>query len=64
MEKIGIIGSGTWGTVIAVLLVNNGHEGGTLVRDPGRDRGDGKDKDPQESSGCDTSGRTHLYCGS
>ena len=26
MEKIGIIGSGTWGTAIAVLLVNNGHE--------------------------------------
>ena len=26
MEKIGIIGSGTWGTAIAVLLRNNGHE--------------------------------------
>ena len=26
MEKIGIIGSGTWGTAIAVLLKNNGHE--------------------------------------
>lgn len=26
MEKIGIIGSGTWGTAIAVLLNNNGHE--------------------------------------
>ena len=26
MEKIGIIGSGTWGTAIAVLLNNNGHQ--------------------------------------
>ena len=26
MGKIGVIGSGTWGTAIAVLLVNNGHE--------------------------------------
>ena len=26
MEKIGIIGYGTWGTAIAVLLRNNGHE--------------------------------------
>ncbi len=26
MERIGIIGSGTWGTAIAVLLHNNGHE--------------------------------------
>lgn len=26
MEKIGIIGSGTWGTAISILLHNNGHE--------------------------------------
>ncbi len=26
MAKIGVIGSGTWGTAIAVLLHNNGHE--------------------------------------
>ena len=26
MERIGIIGSGTWGTAIAVLLHNNGHQ--------------------------------------
>lgn len=26
MEKIGIIGSGTWGTAIGILLSNNGHE--------------------------------------
>lgn len=26
MEKIGVIGSGTWGTAIAVLLNNNGHQ--------------------------------------
>ena len=26
MGKIGVIGSGTWGTAIAVLLYNNGHE--------------------------------------
>ena len=26
MEKIGVIGSGTWGTAIAVLLSNNGHQ--------------------------------------
>ena len=26
MEKIGIIGSGTWGTAIAVLLRNNGKD--------------------------------------
>ena len=26
MGKIGVIGSGTWGTAIAVLLRNNGHE--------------------------------------
>ena len=25
MAKIGVIGSGTWGTAIAVLLHNNGH---------------------------------------
>lgn len=26
MGKIGVIGSGTWGTAIAVLLNNNGHQ--------------------------------------
>lgn len=26
MEKIGVIGSGTWGTAVAVLLRNNGHQ--------------------------------------
>ena len=26
MAKIGIIGAGTWGTALAVLLNNNGHE--------------------------------------
>lgn len=26
MERIGILGSGTWGTAIAVLLSNNGHQ--------------------------------------
>ena len=26
MAKIGVIGSGTWGTAIAVLLTNNGHQ--------------------------------------
>ena len=26
MENIGVIGSGTWGTAIAVLLSNNGHQ--------------------------------------
>lgn len=26
MEKIGVIGSGTWGTAIAALLKNNGHQ--------------------------------------
>ncbi len=26
MAKIGVIGSGTWGTAIAILLSNNGHE--------------------------------------
>ena len=26
MAKIGVIGSGTWGTAIAVLLNNNGHQ--------------------------------------
>lgn len=26
MERIGVVGSGTWGTAIAVLLANNGHE--------------------------------------
>lgn len=26
MERIGVIGSGTWGTAIAVLLYNNGHQ--------------------------------------
>lgn len=26
MSKIGVIGSGTWGTAISVLLTNNGHE--------------------------------------
>ena len=27
MSKIGVIGSGTWGTALAVLLTGNGHEG-------------------------------------
>ena len=26
MERIGVIGSGTWGTAIAILLSHNGHE--------------------------------------
>ena len=26
MSKIGVIGSGTWGTALAVLLTGNGHE--------------------------------------
>ena len=26
MAKIGIIGAGTWGTALAVLLNNNGHQ--------------------------------------
>ena len=26
MANIGVIGSGTWGTAIAVLLNNNGHK--------------------------------------
>ena len=32
MEKIGIIGSGTWGTAIAVLLRNNVAGGNHLYR--------------------------------
>ena len=26
MAKIGVIGSGSWGIALAVLLYNNGHE--------------------------------------
>ena len=26
MAKLGVIGSGTWGTALAVLLVQNGHQ--------------------------------------
>lgn len=26
MAKIGVIGAGSWGTALAVLLVNNGHD--------------------------------------
>ena len=35
MAKIGIIGAGTWGTALAVLLNNNGHE---VMIYPGRSR--------------------------
>ena len=31
MGKIGVIGSGTWGTAIAVLLNNNGHQVLSLI---------------------------------
>ena len=60
MEKIGIIGSGTWGTAIAVLLRNNGHEV-TLWSAIPAEIEDGKDQDSQESSGSDVAGGNHLY---
>ena len=60
MEKIGIIGSGTWGTAIAVLLRNNGHEV-TLWSAIPAEIEESKDQDSQESSGSDVAGGNHLY---
>ena len=27
MKKVSVIGAGSWGSALAVLLANNGHEG-------------------------------------
>ena len=31
MAKVGVIGAGSWGTALTVLLHGNGHEGNSLV---------------------------------
>ena len=63
MEKIGIIGSGTWGTAIAVLLRNNGHEVTLWSAIPAEIEEMAKDQQDRhrESSGSDVAGGNHLY---
>ena len=56
MEKIGIIGSGTWEPRLRVLLRNNGHEVTLWSAIPAEIEGDGKDQDSQESSRSDVAG--------